>query len=124
MQEIIISQSQLNDKFKVKQKVNLPFISIIKTLYFIDSKIDTYLENSGWYNKHMLPIVLEWVSQKTFPIAMYRMFNSIGSDETKKAYKKNQSEISIQFNNFFNKFISHNAIYESRLPEIKGKFKH
>jgi hypothetical protein len=124
LQEIIISQSQLNDKFKVKQKVNLPFTSIIKTLYFIDSKIDAYLENPGWYNKNILPVLHDWINQKTFPTAMYRMFNSIGSDETKKAYKKNQSEISIQFNNFFNKFISPNAIYESRLPEIKGKFKH
>ena len=122
--EIIRSKSELVDKYKVKPKVKLPFTSLIKCLHLVNSRLGQYANSKGWYADNLLPIYIEWWAHKDFPVMLYRMCYATQSEECIKIFTKNKDKISEQYNTFFETHLKKRQTYKSRLPFVKGEYRH
>ncbi|MFM9945597.1 MAG: hypothetical protein ACKVQB_10235 [Bacteroidia bacterium] len=122
--EIIRSKSELDEKYKVKPAVNLPFNSLVKSLHLVNNRLNLSPDGAGWYYENLVPIYLNWWKKKEFPIILYRMAAPVDNEQAKKMYAKNKAKIEKHYGIFYNEHLESKFTYKSRIPEYKGVYKH
>lgn len=124
LQEIIVSQGELTEKYKVKPKVKLPYLTVIRCMHLVNSRLKNYNEGNTWYQKNLIPIYQRWWDRGDFATLMYRVCNSTESEEAVKMYNKNKDKIKKQYNLFINEELMPRETYPSRMPGLTGTFRH
>ncbi len=122
--EIIRSQSELDEKYKVKPAVNLPFNALVKSLHLVNNRLSLSPEGTGWYYENLVPIYLDWWNKKDFPIILYKMAGSVDNDQARKMFTKNKSKINKHYGNFYNEQMDAKFTYKCRIAGNKNTYKH
>jgi len=124
IEEIIVSKSELDEKYKVKPAIDLPFNAFVKSLHLVNTRLALITDGKGWYFDNLVPIFTEWAKKKELPIVMYRMAYATNNDQAKKMYQKTKSKSDKHFGDFVNLQVNSKLLYKSRFPELSGNFKH
>jgi antitoxin component YwqK of YwqJK toxin-antitoxin module len=123
LEEIIRSKSELDESYKVKPSVKLPFKTVIRCLHVVNSRLPQASDSKGWYAENLLPFYNQWWAEQSFPTMVYRMSLSTGNDAAVKMFKKNSDAIGKQYTAFFKK-IKKRQTYASKIDRIKGEYRH